>query len=131
MKIIQPSGWPKPKGYANGMLARGQMLFIAGQVGWNENEEMVSERFHEQVRQVLHNISAILNEAGALPEHLVRMTWFVTHKSEYEASLKDIGKAYREVIGNHYPAMTLVEVKSLLEKGAKVEIEATAVIPDN
>ena len=128
-RTIQPKGWPRPKGYANGVLAEGRMLFIAGQVGWNEKEEFASDDFVRQVEQALKNIAAVLHEAGAKPEHIARMTWYVTSKSEYLDRLPEIGKVYKDVIGAVYPAMSLVQVAGLVEVGAKVEIEATAVIP--
>ncbi|HJL56366.1 MAG TPA: RidA family protein [Arenicellales bacterium] len=130
MKTVQPPGWPRPKGYANGVLAQGQLLFIAGQVGWDETETFLSERFSDQVEQALKNVVAVLTEAGALPEHITRMTWYVTDKQEYLAQCPAVGEAYRRVIGLHYPAMSLVEVAGLVEEGGKVEIEATAVIPE-
>ena len=130
MKTVQPPGWPRPKGYANGVLAQGQLLFIAGQVGWDETETFLSERFSDQVEQALKNVVAVLTEAGALPEHITRMTWYVTDKQEYLAQSPAVGEAYRRGIGLHYPAMSLVEVAGLVEEGGKVEIEATAVIPE-
>lgn len=130
MDILLPEGWPRPKGYSNGITAAGRMIFISGQVGWNENEEFETRDLTGQVRQILLNTLAVLKEGGAGPEHIVRMTWYITDKQEYIENLKDIGAAYREVIGRHYPAMTLVEVKGLLEDGAKVEIETTAVVED-
>jgi enamine deaminase RidA (YjgF/YER057c/UK114 family) len=126
---IQPKGWPRPKGYANGVLAQGRMLFIAGQVGWNEKEQFESEDFVRQVEQALKNIVAVLHEAGAKADHIARMTWYVTSKSDYLDRLPEIGKVYKNVIGAVYPAMSLVQVAGLVEVGAKVEIEATAVIP--
>lgn len=130
MRIVQPPGWPRPKGYANGVLARGQLLFVAGQVGWDETETFQSELFSQQVEQALKNVAAVLSEAGALPQHITRMTWYVTDKQEYLEQSRAVGDAYRRVIGQHYPAMSLVEVAGLVEEGGKVEIEATAVIPD-
>ncbi|NQV57659.1 MAG: RidA family protein [Rhodospirillales bacterium] len=130
MEILQPGGWPRPKGYANGIAARGTMIFTAGLVGWNENEEFVSDDFAAQARQAFVNINAVLAEAGAKPEHVVRLTWFIGDKGEYLAALDDIGAAYREIFGKHYPAMAVIEVKGFIEDGAKLEIEATAVIPD-
>ena len=127
--IVQPKGWPRPKGYSNGILAEGKLFFVAGQVGWNEREEFESEDFVKQTEQALKNIVAILNEGGAKPEHIVRMTWYVTTKSEYLDRLAEIGKVYKSVIGPNYPVMTLVQVAGLVEVGAKLEIEATAVIP--
>ncbi len=129
MQILQPAGWKAPSGYANGIAAEGRMVFVAGQVGWDENCEFLSDDFAEQVGQALKNTVAILREADAGPEHIVRMTWFVPDKQEYLAQSREVGAAYRAVIGKHYPAMTLVEVKSLLAGRAKVEIETTAVIP--
>ncbi|MCH8347919.1 MAG: RidA family protein [Proteobacteria bacterium] len=130
MKILLPEGWPRPKGYSNGIATEGRMIFTSGQVGWNENEEFKAEDLAGQVRQTLLNTLAVLREGGAGPKHIVRMTWYITDKQEYIDNLKDIGAAYREVIGGHYPAMALLEVKSLLEDGAKVEIETTAVVED-
>ncbi len=130
MKTLQPPGWAAPRGYANGIAARGSLVFVAGQVGWNGQERFESDEFVAQARQALANIVAVLREAGAGPEHLVRMTWYVTDRREYVASWKALGAAYREVIGRHFPAMTAVEVAGLIEAGAKVEIEATAVVPD-
>lgn len=128
-RTIQPKGWPRPKGYANGVLAEGRILFVAGQVGWNEREEFESDDFVAQVEQALKNIVAVLTEAGAKPDHIARMTWYVTSKSDYLDRLPEVGKVYRNVIGPVYPAMSLVQVAGLVETGAKVEIEATAVIP--
>ncbi len=128
-KIVQPPGWPRPKGYANGVLAQGKMLFVAGQVGWNEKEQFDSDDFVRQTEQALKNIVAVLTEAGARPEHIARMTWYVTDKAEYLDRLAEIGKVYKAVIGAVYPAMSLVQVAGLVEVGAKLEIEATAVIP--
>ncbi len=128
MEILQPPNWPRPKGYSNGIKARGEMVFVAGQVGWNEQEEFTSDAIEDQIRQALKNILAILKEAGAGPEHIVRMTWFVTHRQEYLDKQKEVGAAYREVMGNVYPVMSLIGIAGLIEHGAKVEIEATAVI---
>lgn len=130
MKILQPPGWATPKGYANGVAARGTLVFVGGQVGWNAAQRFESDDFTSQARQALANIVAVLAEAGARPEHVVRMTWYVTDKHEYLASYRALGAAYREVMGRHFPAMTAVEVSGLVEEGAKVEIEATAVIPE-
>lgn len=129
-QILQPAGWPRPKGYANGVAVRGRQVWIAGQIGWNEQQQLVSDRFCDQLRQALRNIVSVLAEAGAGPEHLVRLTWFITSREEYHSQLPQIGAGYREVIGRHYPAMSVVQVVALMEPGAKVEIEATAVIPD-
>jgi enamine deaminase RidA (YjgF/YER057c/UK114 family) len=131
MKLLNPKTWAKPKGYANGIAARGTLIFVAGQIGWNgEKEKFESDDFVAQTRQALANIVAVLAESGARPEHLVRLTWYVTDKQEYVARLAEIGKAYREVIGRHFPTMALVQVAALVEDRAKVEIEATAVMPD-
>lgn len=127
-RILQPEGWPRPRGYSNGVAAAGEQIFIAGQIGWNEREEFVSDDFAEQAAQALRNVVAVLHSAGAGPEHLVRMTWYVTDKHEYLAAAARIGAAYREIVGTYYPAMTLVQVAALLEDRAKVEIEATAVV---
>lgn len=129
MQVIQPKNWPKPKGYANGIVATGRMLFLGGQVGWDETETMVSSDFVKQVKQALQNIVTVLKEAGGTPEHIVRMTWYVTDKDAYMNSQREIGQVYREVMGKHYPAMSLLVIKALVEEGAKVEIEATAVLP--
>lgn len=129
MKIVQPDGWPRPRGYSNGVAASGDLLFVAGQIGWNERHEFTSGDLTDQIAQALRNVVAILRAGGAGPEHLVRMTWYVVDKRTYQAQQHRIGEVYREIIGTHFPAMTLVEVAGLLEDGAKVEIEATAVIP--
>jgi enamine deaminase RidA (YjgF/YER057c/UK114 family) len=128
-QFLQPKGWTQPKGYANGIAAEGRLVFVAGQIGWDEKAELVSDDFVAQVERALQNIVAVLAEAGAEPRHLVRMNWYVTDKAEYAARQREIGEAYRRVIGRYFPAMTLLVVKDLLEPGAKVEIEATAVIP--
>ncbi|MGY3430564.1 enamine deaminase RidA (YjgF/YER057c/UK114 family) [Bradyrhizobium sp. USDA 3686] len=127
-QVLQPSGWPVPKGYANGMAAEGRIVVTGGVIGWDD-EERLAEGFVAQVRQTLGNIAAILAEAGAQPEHLVRLTWYVVDMDEYLTNLKELGKAYRAIFGAHYPAMALVQVVRLVEKTARVEIEATAVIP--
>ena len=127
-QILQPSGWPMPKGYANGMAADGRIVVTGGVIGWNE-EERLADGFVAQVRQTLANIKAILEAGGARPEHLVRLTWYVVDIEEYLANLKTLGRIYREVFGAHYPAMALVQVVRLVEKAARVEIEATAVVP--
>ena len=129
MEIIQPPGWPRPKGYSNGMLADGKMLFIGGQIGWDENEQIVSDEFVAQVRQTLLNTKAVLSAANANPSHIARMTWYITCRDEYLENLKAIGAVYREIIGKHFPTMAMVEVTALMECRAKVEIETTAVIP--
>jgi len=130
MQVLLPAGWPRPKGYANGVAASGRQVFIAGMIGWNAEGEFVSDEFAGQARQALSNIVAVLQEAGGKPEHIVRMTWYVTDKREYLAAGKAVGQAYREIIGAYNAAMTAVEVTALMEDRAKVEIEATAVIPD-
>ncbi len=128
-QILQPGGWPAPCGYSNGILAQGRQVFVAGQIGWNASAQLVSDDFAQQVRQALENVDAVLREAGAAPEHVVRMTWYVTDKREYLRCRNAVGTAYRDIMGAHYPAMTLIEVSGLMEVGAKVEIEATAVVP--
>ncbi|HVL77340.1 MAG TPA: RidA family protein [Noviherbaspirillum sp.] len=130
MEILQPPGWARPKGYANGVAARGRMLFVSGMVGWDGEGRFHTDDFAGQARQALENIVAVLKEGGAKPEHIVRMTWYVVDKQEYIAAYKAIGDAYREVIGRHFPAMTAVEVGALIEDRARVEIEVTAVVPD-
>jgi enamine deaminase RidA (YjgF/YER057c/UK114 family) len=127
-QVLQPSGWPMPKGYANGMAADGRIVVTGGVIGWDA-EERLADGFVAQVRQTLGNIAAILAEAGAGPEHLVRLTWYVVDMDEYLANLKELGQVYRAIFGAHYPAMALVQVVRLVEKAARVEIEATAVIP--
>jgi enamine deaminase RidA (YjgF/YER057c/UK114 family) len=129
MQILNPAEWDKPKGYANGIAVEGRQIFLAGQIGWNAQAKFDSDDLVEQTRQALRNIVRILAEAGARPEHIVRLTWYVVDKHDYMARNADLGKVYREILGRHYPAMTLVQVASLLEDRAKVEIEATAVIP--
>ena len=130
MKILQPPGWPKPKGYSNGIAAKGRLVFVAGQVGWTAQERFETSDLAGQARQALKNIVAILAEAGARPEHICRMDWFLADVKEYNASLKELGAAYREVIGKHYPVMTAVQVSGFVETGAKLEIEVTAVLPE-
>ena len=127
-RILQPEGWARPRGYANGIEAAGRQVFVSGQIGWDAGQRIVSDDFAAQARQALANIVAVLATAGAKPEQLVRLTWFVTSRDEYNAALTEIGAAYRELIGRHYPAMSVVVVAGLLEPRAKVEIEATAVI---
>jgi len=126
--VLQPSGWPAPKGYANGIAADGRIVVTGGVIGW-DSEERLAAGFVAQVRQALCNITAILSEGGAQPEHLVRLTWYVVDMDEYLANLKGLGQVYREIFGSHYPAMALVQVVRLVEKAARVEIEATAVVP--
>ena len=128
-RSLTPPGWPRGKGYSHGVVAEGQMVFVSGQVGWDENESFAGSDFTAQFRQALLNTKAILAEAGAGPEHVVRMTWFIVDKQEYLSSLKEVGAAYREVMGKNYPAMAVIEVKGLVEDGARLEIETTAVIP--
>jgi enamine deaminase RidA (YjgF/YER057c/UK114 family) len=128
-RSLQPDGWTPPRGYANGVAAEGRMVFVAGQVGWNRRGEFESDDFVAQVEQALANVMAVLRAGGGGPEHLVRLTWYVTDKTAYLARRRDIGEAYRRVIGRHFPAMTLVVVAGLLEDRALVEIEATAVLP--
>ena len=128
-EFLQPKNWMSPKGYSNGVAAEGRQVFIAGQIGWNERCEMVGDDFVRQAERALANIVEVLAEAGGEPRHLTRLTWFVTDKAAYVARQKDIGEAYRRVIGRHFPAMSLIVVAGLLEPGAKVEIEGTAVIP--
>jgi enamine deaminase RidA (YjgF/YER057c/UK114 family) len=127
--ILQPAGWPRPKGYSCGVRAQGALVFVSGQIGWDEHGRFPAPDMAGQVRQALRNVVTILAEAGARPEHVVRLTWYVTNKREYLAAQNEIGAAYREVIGRHFPAMSVVEVTALLEDDASVEIEATAVIP--
>lgn len=128
--ILQPEGWPRPAGYSNGVLAQGRQVFIAGQVGWNPHSgKFESAHLTDQVAQALRNVLAVLAAANGRPEHIARMTWYLTSRTEYIAHLKEIGAAYREIMGKHFPAMTAVEVSALVEAQAKVEIEATAVIP--
>ena len=126
---ILPAGWPRPKGYANGVAATGRMLFIAGMIGWDAQQQFHSDDFAAQARQALQNIADVLREAGGRPEHIVRMTWYVTDKREDLAAARAVGQAFRETIGNYSIAMTAVEVKALIEDRAKVEIEATAMLP--
>lgn len=129
MERLQPPGWVQPRGYANGIVAEGRVAFVAGQIGWNTAGVFETDDFAGQVRQALANVIAVLTEAGGTPGDIARMTWYITDKREYLAALMEVGRAYREVIGAHYPAMTLVQVAALLEDRAKVEIEATAVLP--
>jgi enamine deaminase RidA (YjgF/YER057c/UK114 family) len=130
MEFLQPANWPRPKGYANGVAAKGRMVFVSGMVGWDAGGVFRTDDFAAQARQALANVVAVLAEAKALPEHIVRMTWYVTDKREYVAAYPQIGVAYRELIGRHFPAMTAVEVRALIEDRAKVEIEVTAVVPE-
>src|SRR5262249_49769778 len=130
LRILQPPDWVRPKGYANGISAKGRMIFVSGTIGWDGQCRLVSKDFVEQVRQALENIVVVLAQDGAKPSHLVRMNWYVLDKAEYVGAYRQIGIVYREIIGNHYPAMTAVEVSGLLEDDARVEIEATAIVPD-
>jgi enamine deaminase RidA (YjgF/YER057c/UK114 family) len=130
MKILQPDGWMTPKGYSNGIAARGTLVFVAGQVGWDGDGRFVSDDLVDQTRQALANVVAVLAAAGARPGHVARMTWYVVDRHAYAGATREIGAVYRELFGHHYPAMSLVEVSALLEPRARVEIEATAVIPD-
>jgi enamine deaminase RidA (YjgF/YER057c/UK114 family) len=128
--ILQPKGWTAPLGYSNGIVARGCTVFVAGQIGWNALAKIESDELVDQIRQALLNIVAILSEAGAKPEHITAMTWYLTDKRDYLAKLKQVGEVYREVIGRNFPTMTAVQVVALIEDRAKVEIQAIAVIPD-
>ena len=130
MKTLNPPDWLAPKGYANGVMARGSQLFVGGQIGWNAQQQFESDDFISQTRQTLLNIVAVLRAGGAGPEHMVRMTWYVIDRHEYRSRLKELGAVYREVIGKNFPAMSCVEVSGLVEDGAKIEIEVTAVLPD-
>jgi enamine deaminase RidA (YjgF/YER057c/UK114 family) len=130
MKILQPPSWPRPKGYSNGISAKGRMIFTAGVVGWDEHESFPDYTLHGQFARALNNMLEILAQDGAGPQHIVRMTVYVTDRHEYVNSRDEIGAAWREIMGSHYPAMALVEVKALVESAAKIEIEATAVVED-
>ena len=130
LRTLQPRGFAPPKGYANGMAGRGTIVVVGGQIGWNERQQFESDDFVAQAKRALQNVVAVLAEAGALPEHIARMTWYVVDKREYLASLRALGKAYRDVMGAHYPAMTAVQVVALIEDRARVEIEVTAIVPD-
>jgi len=129
IQVLQPADWPRPRGYSNGMAASGRQVFVAGQVGWDKQGRFVSAALAAQVRQALANVCAVLTQAGAGPEHVVRLTWYLTSRAEYYAELAEIGAAYRDVMGKHFPTMSVVQVVALMETEAKVEIEATAVIP--
>ena len=129
MRILQPPGWPRPRGFSNGVAASGQMIFVSGMVGWDASGKFVASDFLGQARQALQNIVKVLAEAKAKPEHVVRMTWYVVDKKEYLASSEELGTVYREIFGSHYPAMTAVQVAGLIEDKARLEIEVTAVIP--
>ncbi len=129
-QVLQPAHWARPRGYANGVMARGQMVFVAGMIGWDAQCVFHTDDMAGQVRQALTNVAEVLREAGAKPEHITRMTWYVTDKREYVAAYPEIGKAFREIIGSFNAAMTAVQVQALIEDRAKVEIEVTAIIPD-
>jgi enamine deaminase RidA (YjgF/YER057c/UK114 family) len=130
MEILQPADWVRPKGYSNGIVATGRMVFVSGMIGWDAQEKIVSREFAAQVRQALSNVVAVLAEADAKPEHITRLTWYLIDKKEYLGHADKIGSIYREIIGRHFPAMTVVQVSSLLEDDARVEIEVTAVVPE-
>jgi enamine deaminase RidA (YjgF/YER057c/UK114 family) len=130
MKTLHPPGWAPAKGYANGIAARGTQIFVGGQIGWNAQQQFETDDFIAQTAQTLKNIVAVLAEAGAGPEHMVRMTWYILDREEYNARLKELGAVYRDIIGKNYPAMSCVQVAGLMEARAKVEIEVTAVLPD-
>ncbi len=129
MRVLQPPGWPRPQGYANGIAARGTMVFVAGQIGWDERQ-VLADDLVAQFAQALDNTLAVLREAGAKPEHVVRMTWYLTDKRDYLARVREVGAIWRARMGRHYPAMAVVEVSALIEDGAKIEIETTAVLPE-
>ena len=128
-QVLQPPTWARPRGYANGIAASGRLVFISGQIGWDEQCHFQSTDFVSQVRQALHNVLTVLAEAGGRPEHIVRLTWYIVDKQEYLINGKELGNVYRELMGNHYPTMSVVQVAALIEDLARVEIEATAVIP--
>ena len=130
-QTVLPEGWHRPKGYSNAVIAQGRQIYVAGQVGWDSDEKFVSGNLAEQAIQALRNVVAVLEAAGAGPEHIVRMTWYVTDKAAYIAGLNEIGQAYRAIIGRNFPAMTAVEVTALIEDRAKVEVECTAVVDDD
>lgn len=129
LAFLHPPGWQPPKGYANGVVAEGRLVFVAGQLGWNARQSFESTDFVAQVRQALENVVAVVREAGGGPEHIARLTWFITDKRNYLARLREVGEAYRSVMGRHFPTMTMVEVAGLIENAAQVEIEAMAVLP--
>ena len=130
MQLLQPPGWAAAKGYANGVAARGTLIFVGGQIGWNAAQQFESDDFIEQTRQALDNVHAVLACAGAGPQHMVRMTWYIVDRVEYNGRLRELGEVYRAVMGKCFPAMTCVEVSALVEERARVEIEVTAVLPD-
>ncbi|MBX9776152.1 MAG: RidA family protein [Xanthobacteraceae bacterium] len=129
LQFLHPRHWKQAKGYANGVAAEGRIVFVAGQVGWNASQQFDTDDFVAQTRQALENVVAIVQEAGGTPRHIARLTWFITDKDEYLSRLTEIGEAYRSVMGKHFPAMTMVQVVALIEDRAKVEIEASAVLP--
>lgn len=129
MRTLQPPGWARPKGYANGIAAEGTLVFVAGQIGWDANQQFRSDDLAEQTEQALRNTLAVLAEAGAGPEHVARMTWYVTSRDEYLARVREIGAAWRTLMGRHYPVMAVVQVVALIEPRARIEIETTAVVP--
>lgn len=130
MKTLQPPDWSSPKGYANGIAARGTLVFVGGQIGWNAQQQFESDDFIAQCAQALRNVVAVLREAGAGPQHMARMTWYITDRDEYVARLRELGGVYRDIMGRSFPAMSCVEVSRLMEARARVEIEVTAVVPD-
>jgi enamine deaminase RidA (YjgF/YER057c/UK114 family) len=130
MEFLQPARWPRPRGYSNGVAAQGRTVFVSGMVGWDEHGKLVAADLAGQTRQALKNIVEVLAEAKAKPAHIVRMTWYLMDKREYVAAYREIGAAYRDIIGSHYPAMSAVQVSGLIEDGARVEIEVTAIVPD-
>ena len=130
MQILQPPGWAKPRGFSNGIVAEGKQVFIAGQIGWTGEGKWEAKDFAGQFRQTLKNTLAVLAEAGGKPEHIVRMTWYILDKKEYLGAIREVGAAYRELIGKHYPAMAVVQVSGLIDDEARLEIETTAVVPD-
>ena len=130
MQFLNPPGWPRPSGYSNGVAASGRTVCVSGMIGWDAQGRFQTDDFAGQARQALHNIVAVLAEAGAAPSHIVRMTWYVLDKREYLAAQRELGEAYRAVIGRHYPAMTAVQVAALVEDRARVEIEVTAIVPE-
>ncbi|MGD0144459.1 MAG: RidA family protein [Rhizomicrobium sp.] len=129
MRILQPAGWPRPRGYSNGIEAEGRIVFVAGQIGWDETEKFAAKDFAGQFRQALSNTLSVLREASAGPEHVARMTWFITSREDYMASLAALGAAWKELMGRNYPAMSVVIVAGLVEPAAKIEIETTAIVP--
>jgi len=128
-RTLQPAGWPRPKGYSNGVETSGRLVFVAGQIGWDEHEQIVSDDFGDQFRQVLLNTLAVLGEAGAGPQHITRMTWFITSREDYMAAQAELGAAWKALMGRNYPTMSVIIVSGLVEARAKVEIESTAVVP--